>query len=312
MAKRIGVALGLVLGLVVMDQGIRFAGDRLVASRYWADNVYPLLDRVGPKPVVLVGDCRPLVIDTALLSRETGRDVVNLGRSSVGMGHMIFTLELLFERVKKSPRVFFFVNDEVLANHHQIRIDLQHGKLWWPMLPPDVQKQFARQFETPRENALSSSGLYRYRGRGPELIRATVRALRNRPFELKALDNPNFVFGDRSLAATMAEYSEPVDIDWQMDPASFEVLEPRLRRAKELGLDVTVVVSPMHRKKQTPESMRKVVAAAEKIAAVGGWPVLNYLTDERFLDNDEIWGNPGHLNHRGVAVFSEVFARDVK
>ncbi len=119
-------------------------------------------------------------------------------------------------------------------------------------------------------------------------------------------------YSERKYKKVESQYSEAVknnDIERNM-----EQLREMIDYCKEKGYQVVLTIEPVHQSYQEffyEEVMNKLVFQYLEALELDV-PLLNYMGDQRFVDNKSYFIDPDHLNKEGRKVFSWIVYKDLK
>ena len=290
-------------GLVLLDPALLRAGNAAVTRGLIVDDPFAAWSQSSDTQVVLLGDCRPAILDTPFLSREMGKRVLNLGASMSGLGHILFGSQLL--RSRGGYDVVVFLNDDIMATDEQRVVpEMALEWIWSPYLPSENRKRLESDFP----QGLGHSGLWRFRGKGTLLARAALHALKGtRPVAHES--EPIAFFGDASMVGREKDYTPNPRL-----PTDY-ALGHLDRALSDLAatVPVTLVLSPMHYLRATPEARERFVQEAKSLARRHGLELVNHFDNQaEWAHRSDWWGDTGHLNRKGLAAYMPTLARDLR
>jgi hypothetical protein len=165
------------LFLILIDQVILFAGDRLVTGPYWKDQLVNNMIRNSKTDAIILGTCRAaLHFDPKIIESNTGLSTFNAARVVDGIGNIELTWDIA--RAHAVPKYVFLVFDDGMWTQprEEAAEDLERHRLEWTKMDADHQNVIAREYRF--DAFLLKSGFLKYRGMGEELLKTARVAIK--------------------------------------------------------------------------------------------------------------------------------------
>jgi hypothetical protein len=299
------------LGLVTIDRGILFLGDKLVRSPYWREPLLSTLATTDPQWVAF-GGCRvALHLDPKIFSHVMGQQFFNAGRVVEGLGNMDFALRLALDR--PSVRyVVFQVDDGIWdQTESEVRQEIENRRMWFDLLMPETRAELLKDYGL--SEYFIQSGFWKYRGVSENFIKTIGKWVAHK--DVQNLDGYRPRKSDQNIIRDLgdAKITQNIRKTFYVNPYAEHKVRSLIERALRHHVTPVLLLSPMHRLRATDEVNRQQIAQVQKIATEYKVPYLNYLSNSNsYAGRDEIWSDQGHFNVLGAELFSNELAKDLK
>lgn len=296
------------VGLAVLDQSVRLAGDHLIRSGRWRDRITAPVALNADWDALVLGNCRALTVDSSVLERKLGTRISVAGSLAESLGSLAFNAMTALEG-NRGRRLLIVLDDWILKTTlEEARPEIERRLLWWHLLSKEDREYFETRFDLGLSNRLGKwSGLWKYQGRGFTLVKSWVLEA---PPESTAPASPSHESAVRPL--DVRRYESQRETRFVVSKFALSVLEDIVDKAKEKGVRVAFVVSPLHYIRNSDAVNNAISDAAAKLAAKKNIPILDYLGNStRWARRDDWWVDPGHLNPVGARDFTVALAGDL-
>lgn len=309
--RAVRLLIAFVLGLLLADQALLFAGRALIRGRYWSDQLLPNLAESKDVDAYVLGTCRAsLHFDSDIISQITGKRFFNAGKIVDALGNIDVALSVLISHQKKGE-VFFVLDDGTLEqSYEEVSIEVARREIWLPLLAKAEKDKLEKEYNV---SWLSDhSGLWLFRGNGQNFKYALKNFLARRtmPFQdgyaprpaeqtiLPNLENP------AALEAGVKQTLKKQDY-------ALKKIDALIDKAIAHGLKPSIVSVPMHRLRATDQVNEEQRILLKAMAQRKGIPYYDYLgNDQKIAHEDALWSDVGHFNRIGAEKFSRLFGRD--
>lgn len=302
------------LGIGLLDLLVARVGEHQIAKSLWMDDVYAPISRPAEWDWMITGDCRALPYQAAELSKVLNARVINTGVSAVGLGHEMLVFKTLLSHPARK-NVVFVIDDDLLGfEPFKLEPETERLSVWWPHFDDRYRSEILELAGVPWAHQwLLQSALYRFRGRGAEMVRAIWREIQGQLGGNHAFPIVTEGVEDTSLIGKREQFKNYGADFWDPTTVSLQVYDSGLAGIKKAGFKPILVLAPMHELRSTEAVNKKVIEQARLLAERHRLPLINYLSySAPWTKDDRLWANPGHLNVTGAIEFTARLAADLK
>lgn len=313
--KRFFAEIGLFfIGLFLIDQSLFIAGNYLIRSPFWPDNLSARIRKTENWDILLMGDCRAYSLNQRLLHEFAPKRILNAGIRGSSIVAQLMQLALANDHVRGKSVVIFLDKENLSLTRDKIIAELWSYRDMHPLLDKEIIKSLLDIAEAPRREIwLAKSGLYSNYGSGTSLLRAGYQWLRSRTEEEKTwvLDHSGEMDPYRDLRLVADALSTKVNSNFAepMSAMGEKLLRLFSERVTKMGLNAVIIIPPVFTTEREPHEEKTFEKQIRDIAKPYSIRVVNFRAKrDQWTRESQLWADRTHMNGSGRDLFARQLA----